>query len=569
MLLTKTVDRAKHGDIEAWEKLYTSTCKEAYFVAVKICGKEQDAVDLVQDAYVTAFERLHQLQDPERFQSWFNMIVANHCRDYLKKKRPALFSELEADDGSSPDWADEREYAQPDAKIDHEETVRLVAEIITALPEDQRLCVMLYYREEMSVSEISQALEVSEGTVKSRLNYARQKVAKKVKELEKQGTKLYGLAPLPFLLFLLGSEAEASVLPTALASSISVATGSAAAAVGVKGTVAAGVKSAFAGVGIKIAGGVLAAAVAVGGTAIYLNNRNDPLAGNPPIESVMPSTSTPSAEIETVSPVDEAYRAYEELLALGVTETGMAINYYTYLDLNSDGVPELLVSDCDGTANSWSTGVLYTYKDSDLQILGETSSRYEPFYIVNDKYLLGRARMGNEFFACDESMLFDGNYSGPTVRQYGGEMSPITEDEFDYYHYLPAEADALGIDCFIKTADPIKLQKNPLCVATDDSDPSMGWIEITTTVPDDFAGLYLVLQVIDLSTGNDRAFQILRENNYTLRDKIPVGTYLIDLVFVYQDYRYHVTAESNEFTVMSDLAAPIRLNVEMYDQYKE
>ena len=70
MLLTKTVDRAKHGDREAWGELYTSTCKEAYFVAVKVCGKEQDAVDLVQDAYITAFERLHQLQDPERFQSW-------------------------------------------------------------------------------------------------------------------------------------------------------------------------------------------------------------------------------------------------------------------------------------------------------------------------------------------------------------------------------------------------------------------------------------------------------------------------------------------------------------------
>lgn len=560
MLLTKTVDRAKHGDREAWGELYTSTCKEAYFVAVKVCGKEQDAVDLVQDAYITAFERLHQLQDPERFQSWLNMIVANHCRDYLKKKHPALFSELEADDGSYLDWADEREYAQPDAQIDHEETVRLVAEIISALPEDQRLCVMLYYREEMSISEISQALEVSEGTVKSRLNYARQKVAKKVKELEKQGTKLYGLAPVPFLLFLLRSEADASVLPTALASSASIAAGSTAAAVGAKGILAAGVKSVFAGIGVKIAAGALAAAVAVGGTVFYLNDRNDPPVSSPPAESVMPSVPTPSAETGTVSLVDEAYRVYEELLALGVTETGMEINYYTYLDLNSDGVPELLVCDYDRTPNSWCTGVLYTYKNSTLQILGETSTRDEPFYLVNGKYLLGRARMGNEFFACDESMLFDGENSNPTVRQYGGEISSITEDEFNYYYYLPAEAAELGIDCFIKTANPIRLQRNA----------PMGWVEITTTVPDDFSHDYLVLQVIELSTGYERAFQILRENNYTLRDEIPVGTYLIDLVFVYQDYRYQVTAETDEFTVTAEgLATPIRLTVEMMDKYKE
>lgn len=81
----EAVDRAKQQDAAAWDELYTNTRREAYFVALKVCGKEQDAEDLVQEAYLTAFEKLPQLQEAENFPSWLHMIVANKCRDYLKK----------------------------------------------------------------------------------------------------------------------------------------------------------------------------------------------------------------------------------------------------------------------------------------------------------------------------------------------------------------------------------------------------------------------------------------------------------------------------------------------------
>lgn len=501
MSFTEVVERAKQGNSAAWEELYTLTCKEAYFVAVKVCGKEQDSADLVQDAYVTAYQHLNQLQDPEKFRSWLNMIVANHCRDYLKKKRPTLFSELESDDSPPLDWVDDREYAQPDAQIDHEETIRLVSEIISTLPEDQRLCVMLYYREELSVSEIAQALEVSEGTVKSRLNYARQKVAKKVRELEKQGTKLYGLSPLPFLLFLLRREADAAVLPAALASSAPAAAGSAAAATGAKGaaaigtkaSAALGAKSALTGIGAKIAAGALAAAIAVGGgAAIY--RQAQPSVADPPATgtseaSPSPSASVPAAETKDATLAEEAYSAYEELLTLGFAKVGddaMEINYYAYLDLNSDGIPELLVSDCDGTEESWGTGVLYTYQNAALKALGETNSRYDYFYLVNDKYLLGRHRMGNQFFSCDESMVFalyhwneDHTCNDPAVWRNNGDYEYITKEKFDYYQYMPTEAAELGVDCFIQSAEPIELLKNdyrPVDILAENLDFTKAWV---------------------------------------------------------------------------------------------
>ena len=76
-------------------------------------------------------------------------------------------------------------------------------DILSALPEEQRLCILMYYYEELSVGEIAEALECSTGTVKSRLNYARKFIKIKVEELEKQGTKLYGIAPIPFIVWML------------------------------------------------------------------------------------------------------------------------------------------------------------------------------------------------------------------------------------------------------------------------------------------------------------------------------------------------------------------------------
>lgn len=67
---------------------------------------------------------------------------------------------------------------------------------------------MMYYINGMSVKEIADMADVSENTIKSRLNYGRKKIEQKVLELEKRGTKLYGIAPVPFFLYLLLKDAD-------------------------------------------------------------------------------------------------------------------------------------------------------------------------------------------------------------------------------------------------------------------------------------------------------------------------------------------------------------------------
>lgn len=204
------VAAARMGDQNAVGALYEKTYSKVYYT-VKSMIKDEDAVfDIVQDTYIKAFSRLDGFQGDTKFLPWVRQIAANTARDWLKKRRPMLFAEL----GSGGDtdtpveelFPDERIENLPEQVIDQKETTRLLREILDELPEDQRAAIGMFYYEELSVKEIADAMSVSESAVKSRLMYGRRKIEKKVRELEKQGTKLYSLSPLPFLLLLFRSQ---------------------------------------------------------------------------------------------------------------------------------------------------------------------------------------------------------------------------------------------------------------------------------------------------------------------------------------------------------------------------
>lgn len=425
----ETVPRAVQGDTAAWEELYNATCREAYFVALKVCGNSQDAEDLTQEAYLTALEKLPQLQEAEKFPSWLYMIVANKCRDYLKKKKPALFTELQKDDDTVSDWADDREENLPEVKLDHQETVRLAAEMIDSLPEDQKLCLLLYYRDELSIAQIAQALQISEGTVKSRLNYGRQKVKVKVENLEKQGTKLYGLAPMPLLALLLRQESAATPLPAGLATASAAATATTDAAV--SGAVTTVIAKAAGGLAVKIAAGLLVVGLAAGGMSTVKSALPDSDIGVPNVSA--------QAEVSVEEQETEAHAAYEELLRRGVTDSGLEIKYYAIFDLEKDGIPELLVANNPGT-EGWLTDAQFYAYDGSLQLVGDVGSYYSYFYVVNNTYLRCMGRKDVSF-----------------VKKTGAFQILHTDDGYRYYTLLPMQAEG---SIFTETAERLRLNPN-------------------------------------------------------------------------------------------------------------
>ena len=221
--MAKIVNAAVAGDNSAIEKIYNMTYRQGYSVALQIVKNEQDAMDILQEAYISALRNLSSLQNPDKLRSWFNQIVSNRCKDWLKKKKPQLFTDMTPDD-SDGEFEDtlknENMTFSPEESVDYTETKRLMQEILDGLPEDQKLCVLMYYYEELSIAEIAETLDCSTGTVKSRLNYARKKIKIDVQELEKKGTKLYNIAPLPFILWMLRANESSVSLPADFAGKI-------------------------------------------------------------------------------------------------------------------------------------------------------------------------------------------------------------------------------------------------------------------------------------------------------------------------------------------------------------
>ena len=273
---TEAVQKAMKGDQEAYTYLYEKTYTKCFYLARKFLNSEHTAQDIVQDAYVKAFKSLDTLEDPEKFPSWIGTIVSNLAKNELKRRKVTLFSETENEDGQdiSDTFVDDRVSVQPEVVMDQNETTRLMKEIIDTLTDEQRICVTMFYMEQMSVKEMASVLEVSENTVKSRLNYGRQKIKDKVLDLEKKGTKLYGLAPIPFFLLLLKEDvkaAQTTQIPS-MSAAVSSATKAVTAAAGTGSTVAGTTVATVAagagkGIATKVIAGIVAGTLVVGGGA--------------------------------------------------------------------------------------------------------------------------------------------------------------------------------------------------------------------------------------------------------------------------------------------------------------
>ena len=375
---------AKQGDQDAMASLYEKTYSQVFYT-IKSMIRDDDAVfDILQDTYIKVFTHLDTFSGDSKFPSWVRQIAANTARDYLKRKRPALFTELAPeDDNDAPleeRFVDSSSENQPDMILDQAETARLIREIVDSLPEDQRAVIGMYYYQEMPVRDIAETLGTSESAVKSRLLYGRRKIEAKVQDLEKRGTKLHGLAPLPFLLWLLrGQEAQASHLPsqqilqhvlaqTAQTAQPAAAASGSASAAGASttagGTAAAGTGSTAGGLGIVKLGLIgLASAAVIGAGAWGIHHLQERPAANTTATEVGAGTAQSEIESSHVPQApdsdDAAIALYGEIISSApdytyTTSDSASTGHYRYsiFDLqDGDPVPTLLLAQETDTGN--------------------------------------------------------------------------------------------------------------------------------------------------------------------------------------------------------------------------
>ena len=343
--LVAMVQGVQTGDEAATALMYETFHEDFYYFILKTVNNDRElAEDLTQDTFVEILETVHKLEEPAAFVTWAKQIAYHKCTGYFRKKKELLLDENE--DGTSAFDIQMEENAEfiPDEALDNKELKQTIMNMINELPEEQRAALLLRYFNEISVKEIAQIQNVSEGTIKSRLNYARKSIKQAVESYEKKnGVKLHCAGVLPVLLWLFreyrvanklsmaaGTATQTFVLAeeTAVAAGF-VATGAAAGAattttaataattVTVKSAAAVGIKAAATALSTKVIAGVVAAAVVIGGTAAGLSaaKKNDAPQPAPDTAIVQPVGETePEKEVpaETVAEATEPTEATTE-----------------------------------------------------------------------------------------------------------------------------------------------------------------------------------------------------------------------------------------------------------------
>ena len=151
---------------EAFGELVRLFQDMAYACAYAVLGDFRLAEDAAQEAFITAWQKLDQLRQPEAFPGWFRRIVLTECNRLARGKR---IRTTPLDNGISVPSAD----ADPQTFIERDELIGVVSAAINALPEKERMVVVLFYVEGNSQNDISAFLEVPTTTVAKRLYSAR------------------------------------------------------------------------------------------------------------------------------------------------------------------------------------------------------------------------------------------------------------------------------------------------------------------------------------------------------------------------------------------------------------
>ena len=202
---------AKNGNKKAFDKLYKLTSNDVWFTCVSLLKDEENAKDIMQETYITAFLKLDTLKDEEKFCGWLTAIATNKSKNKLKGK-----VEYQIDDEILIAETETDELMLPEEYITKTEKRKVLLQIMEdTLSFNQYQTVLMFYFDEMSISEIAQALEISEGTVKSRLNSSRAKMKTAIEDYEnKSGDRLHGVVFVPFFTTIFREQAKSLKVPS-------------------------------------------------------------------------------------------------------------------------------------------------------------------------------------------------------------------------------------------------------------------------------------------------------------------------------------------------------------------
>ena len=170
---TELVTRAQNGDRDAFSELVCTHAQGVLNVVYRMCGSMQVAEDAAQETFIQAWLRLPSYRPQASLRNWLYRIAINSAIDMLRKEKrilPGVVEDLSLIDARPG----------PEAMIAGFERAEMVQEAVLALPDASRAVLVLREFEGLSYQEIADALDITVGTVMSRLNYARKLLKEKL-----------------------------------------------------------------------------------------------------------------------------------------------------------------------------------------------------------------------------------------------------------------------------------------------------------------------------------------------------------------------------------------------------
>jgi RNA polymerase sigma-70 factor (ECF subfamily) len=183
------IRESRRGGKEAFQELVRRYQKRIMAVALGMVHNPEDAMEIVQDAFVKAYENIDRFKGESSVYTWLYRIVVNRAIDFRRRERrhPLVrFEDRHAGEERRESYEDSLKEERPNdpfQAVQSREVGDRVTEAINELTPDHKAVILLREVEGLSYEEISRVMQCSKGTVMSRLHYARKKLQQKLKDL--------------------------------------------------------------------------------------------------------------------------------------------------------------------------------------------------------------------------------------------------------------------------------------------------------------------------------------------------------------------------------------------------
>lgn len=158
-------------DEEAFNELYRRYHRLVYYIAYGMCKNDADAKDIVQETFIKVKRSAKDIRDKNSFKAWLNTVTISSCKDLFKKNK---YGNIDSDNMYAQSHIkEERRYLLPEKQMHFETDQQLLDYYISKLPDNQSTILRMQYFDNMSLHDIANTLGLSEGTVKSRIHYAK------------------------------------------------------------------------------------------------------------------------------------------------------------------------------------------------------------------------------------------------------------------------------------------------------------------------------------------------------------------------------------------------------------